>query len=79
MSDQFSTAAECMEALSRVLELVQKLPVGGAQDLANPVGGVAACAGTIRSTPLVDPKDAQGTTHFRRVHGLPPITTTEDS
>jgi hypothetical protein len=70
----FSTYAECLEALDRVHEATQRLPVGGAQDLSNVVGAHAAFAGAIRSTPTVAPEDAAGTVRYREVHGLPPLT-----
>ena len=66
----FSSKMDAEGPLAAVLDVIERLPAGGQDHLANAAGAVSALRGAIQA---VEPSEASGTSRYRQVHGLEPL------
>jgi hypothetical protein len=69
----FSSKMDAEGPLAAVLDVIERLPAGGQDHLANAAGAVSALRGAIQAVPVVEPSEASGTSRYRQVHGLEPL------
>jgi hypothetical protein len=70
----FATKDEALEAVAAVRSIVERFPVSADEEMHRVVGQLQHVEGAVQACAFVDPAEARGTEHFRRVHGLPALT-----